>query len=312
MKKKPTRKSGPNLKVIGLFVLALALLTLVLFSEGTKPCVLDVPDSSKFVYDPAMAYANPDMTSLRVINVQRALILGGTDLELFGNTLVSTPDPKLDITLANVNQIIQVSYPFTEQGVTVNVLNLKQATKDQITTLIATHNLKVEQVEAGISIYTIRAHPAGSDPNKLENAFIALAGSDFYYVEGFAYSLRMLAHTLEIGLKGDSSYVKTDLLMRAYALLTGGMTNIVGFSYTQYKDKANGVEFTLKAVAVDSGQVTTRQVLVFGSQKDFDTNSESAKGVFLERNDRTCSAGQFLTGTQVVGLDKLRTALQGL
>jgi len=196
--------------------------------------------------------------------------------------------------------------------VTVNVLNLQAATRDQVATQITKSNLRVEAIEFGVPVYTVRAHPAGSDPNKLENAFIALSGLDFYYVEGFAYSFKMLSHTLELGLKGDGSYMKTDLLMRGYVLLTEGLNNIVGFSITTFKDKPNGVQYEMKAVAVDSGQVVQRQVLIFETQKEFDSNAGSARATFLERNARACYAGQYVLGIQSMSLDKLRTALQGL
>ena len=306
------RKRGPNLKIVGLFVLALLGLTLLLFSENTKPCVLEVPDSTKFQYLSGMVFANSQMNSLRVIDVGRAVLLGASDLELFGNVLVSLRDPTIEVTIANVNRVVQVSYPLADKEVTVNVLNLQAAAREQLAARIDRSNLAAESVESGIPIFTVRAHPVGSNPNSLTNAFIALAGSDLYYVEGYASSFRMLTLTLQLGLKGDGSHVRTELLMRGYALLMGGLNNVVGFSLTEFKEKTNGVEYVLKVVAVDSGEVQSRQVLVFETQKEFDSNAESARATFLERNEKACNAGQYVLGMQSLALDKLRTALQGL
>ncbi len=314
MRKTKTQKAkGPNMKIVGLFIFCLIGLTVLLLSQSTKPCVLDVPNSSSFVFDDAMIFANSRMTSLRVIYVERVIKLGGT-LPFFGSSLVSIPDQGIQVVVDDVNKIAQLSYPFADLGLTVNVLSLQDTPMTQLAAKIGASKLKIAGVESGVNVYVVSAYesnPASSNPS-LTNAYVALAGSNLYYVEGHQFAYQMLTYTIHLGLKGDGSFARTEMLMKAYVLVTQGVNNLVGYSYTPYTDQVNRVAIVLKAVGVDSSQVISRQVLVFETQSQFDQNVDSAKGTFLNKNEQACNAGQYLVGNQPLPLDNLRAALQGL
>ncbi len=312
-KKKSTPRKGPNLKVVGAFAIALFALTVLLFQEGAKACVVDLPDSSKFRYEPWMVFANSEMNSFRMIEVERAVRLGGSDLKLFGDALVSLYTPDIEIKIADVDRVIQVSYPLAEQGVTVNILKLQSGTKDILITQLEKSEPRISGNESGTLIFNLQAKATLSrNPQGRTNAYIAITESDLYYVEGYSYSLQMLTRTVKLGKSSDNAYMKTQLLMHGYALLTGGLKNIVGFSLLEFKEKTNGVKYVMKAVAVDSGQTLSRQVLIFETQNEFDANINAAKSTFIDRRERACSAEQYLLGSQFMPLDQLRTALQGL
>jgi hypothetical protein len=270
---------------------------------------MDVPDPSGFVLDDSMLFANEKMASFRVIFAERIARLGGENIPIFGNSLVLIPSAGINVRVIDVSRIVEISYPFAEQGLTVNVLTLQNTTANQLVVeRIRSSHFMVVALVSGIKVYLVQAAPSTGPTN----AYVAISGSDLYYAEGHDFAHQMLAYTLDLRVNGDGSYARTDLLKKAYLLLTQGITNIVGYSYTPNVQKSNGVAMVLKVVALDPDQVESRQVLVFESQSAFSTNVDSARDTFLNKNEQACYAGQYVVGSERLPLSSLRSAIQGL
>lgn len=303
---------GPNLKVVGLFAIALFCLTVILFYESAKPCALTVPDASDFQYELWMAFSNSQMSSFRMINVEQVMLLRGADPELLGGTLISLNRPQFDVHVTEVRRVVQVTYPFAERETTVNVLTLEPGTMHALSVKLESETKPVGS-QSGVSIFSVQARaipPSGT--GGLTNAYVALAASDLYYVEGYAFSREKLEHMLELGITGDGAYIRTPPLMQSYTLLKEGLKDLVGFSIIEFREKSNGVKYVLKAVSVEGDQVTSKQVLVFETQEELGSNFNAAKTMFFGLNEKACLAGKYLVGIQPRPLSDLKKALQAL
>ena len=260
-----------------------------------------------------MTYIGYESIRFRVVYLNRLLATGLETETLFGQNLVILRKPQLNITVGEIDEVLDVAYPFTaEQDQTVNVLTLTESALIKIDNALSVAGDLVEK-RGDTVIYSVVLEPSqGSTAPRSRLAYLAVTGRILVYVEGGAFALGALRRTLDMHPKESGLLFDFPKIREAYYLATKDLAEpiaVLGFSEVENQAK---VTYSLKAVGEQSGQLHVRKVLSFAGPDDVTRNLDSAQELFLDPKDSTCQAQTHLVASSVRPLSELREQLQSL